>query len=251
MAYVIDNPNHPCVGKSCNDCETCIFDIDIDEIQPKPQKMTTTIPKECGQLPQCFTGYSCDYCEFNEENRMKETCNRCPNFIKNYVDEDELIFNACCGKVIIDYGDYSRPRVIKFRSGHMLDVDVPNWCPKKNGIDKQILKPVGNGSYTDENEATPPPLPKEESYKNLSYFDRKEKMRKFSRHITWDEIEEDEVYVIPKILSQKRKVIKVVTKTDNIIRATEIDEYGTESTFCTTIYPNDVEMVFITKIHKF
>ena len=25
----VENPNHPCAGKNCNECESCIFDQDL------------------------------------------------------------------------------------------------------------------------------------------------------------------------------------------------------------------------------
>lgn len=255
MAFVIDNPNHPCVGKSCNDCETCIFDIDIDEIQPKPK--TSSMPSQCGQLTKCYTGTHCENCEFNEETNkdktmINETCNKCQQLIKNYIDDEKLLFNACCGKVIIDYTTYTRPRVIRYKTGHMLDIHTPDWCPKKRGIDKQVLKPSFNGAYSDEDEVvSPPPLPNQATKQSLTYYEKREKLKMLPKHLTWEEIKENEVYVIPRILSQARKIIKVVLKTDNILRTVEINEHGKESTYFSTIYPNDIETVFITKIHKY
>lgn len=231
MAYVIDNGNvHPCNGKDCCECETCIFDIDINEIQPKV---------------------------LNKNRTMNEMCNKCPNLIKNFIDDDRLAFNACCGKVIIDYGNYSRPRVIKYKTGQMIDIDTPSWCPKKNGIDKQILKPIGDGSYTDESNdrmlALPTQVapPSQETPKQMTYYEKREAMKKLPRRVKWEDIKENEIFVIPKILSQARKVVRILMKTDGIIRYNEINEYGVESTYCSTMYPNDIETVFITKLHKY
>lgn len=257
MAHILD-PNHPCVGKSCEECETCIFDMDIDEIQPS-RKSPLKAANNCGQLVKCFTGYQCDSCEFNEyknNSDMNECCNKCPNLIKNFLGDDRLVFNACCGKVIIDYGEYTRPRVIKYKTGQMLQIDTPDWCPKKNGIDKQVLKPIDKDEYADETNGKVLLLPSQTSaprtdYKHMSYYDKKEEMRKFTRHLTWDEIKENEVFVVPKILNQSRKVFRVVSKTNGLLRYCEIDEDGKEKTFCGTLYPSDIELVFITKLLKY
>jgi hypothetical protein len=71
------------------------------------------------------------------------------------------------------------------------------------------------------------------------------------KHIEWCDIQEDEVYVIPKILSQSRKVIRVVCKNDNFLRYSEIDEYGNESHTLSSIYPKDIDAVFMTKLLKY
>jgi hypothetical protein len=85
----------------------------------------------------------------------------------------------------------------------------------------------------------------------MTYYERREKLKTLPRHLAWDEIQENGVYVIPKLLSQARKVVKVIMKTENLIRTVEINEHGDESTYSSTIYPNDLETVFITKIHKY
>ena len=260
MCHIIDdtNPIHPCHGKSCTDCETCIFDEDIMQPKTKP----TVGNKMCGQLVKCFTGYQCEGCEFNEvketnkNKTMNETCNKCPNLIKNFIDDGRLVFNACCGKVIIDYSDYTRPRVIKYKTGQMLQIDTPDWCPKKHGIDKQVLKPIGNAQYSDEDESQlslPARVapPSQDTPKQMTYYEKREAMKKLPSHLKWDDIKENEVFVIPKILNQARKVIKILMKTDAIIRYNEINEYGVESSYCGIMYPNDIEAVFITKIHKY
>lgn len=261
MAYVIENQEHPCRGKSCDQCATCIFDVDIDDIQPKSKQ----IPSQCGQLVKCFTGYQCEDCEykdFKEDKKMitpTETCNKCQDLVKNFIGDGRLVFNACCGRVSIDYGDYSRPRVIKYKTGQMLAIDTPDWCPKKHGISKQVLKPIGETNPIDKDKTraslparvAPPSQTTVQESKPLTYYERRERLKTLPKHLEWDEIKENSVYVIPKILSQARKVVKIVMKTDSLIRAVEINEHGVESTYCSTIYPNDLETVFITKLHKY
>jgi hypothetical protein len=280
MAYVIENQEHPCHGKTCDQCTTCIFDVDIDDIQPKSKPM----PSQCGQLVKCFTGYQCEDCEykdFKEDKKMitpKETCNKCQDLIKNFIGDGRLVFNACCGRVTIDYGDYTRPRVIKYKTGQMLQIDTPDWCPKKNGISKQVLKPVASDStMVDENEITKRLTPtttqvnnhpsnEDDDYdddeynynptpttqtKPLTYYEKKERLKKMPPHLSWDDIKEGDVYVIPKILTQARKVVRIVMKTDTMLRCSEINEFGEESKCCTSVYPSDIEMVFITNIHKY
>jgi len=190
---------------------------------------------------------------------MNEKCNNCPNLIKNFLGDDRLAFNACCGKVIIDYTNYTRPRVIKYKTGHMLDIECPDWCPKKKGIDKQILKPIDSANYKDvTNEPpTPPPLqlPSTPSTQTttvpLTYYQKREKMKELPKHLTWDEIKENEIFVIPKLLYQPRKVIRVISKSNFMIRYNEINDRGAESSYVGTMYSSDLETVFITKLHKY
>lgn len=254
MAHVIEDMNeHPCKGKLCEDCETCIFDVDIDAVQPIKNAKTVKSDNSCGQLARCFSGMNaCETCEFNEfkDNTMTKYCNDCPYMIKNFIDDDKLAFNACCGKVIIDYGEYSEPRLIKKRGGLLLNIDTPEWCPKKNGIDKQVLKPVGRYDYKDVQDEQSTPS-KVETTRKLTYYEKRDALKKLPRHLEWDEIKENEVFVIPKILTQPRKVIRVIFKTNSMIRYSEINDKGTESNYYSTIYPSDIEAIFITKFHKF
>jgi hypothetical protein len=85
----------------------------------------------------------------------------------------------------------------------------------------------------------------------MTYSERREKLMALPKRLKWDEIEEGGVYVIPKILSQARKVVRVVMKTDDILRCSEIDEFGKESQVLTSVYPRDIDVVFITKVLKY
>lgn len=97
---------HPCEGKDCLMCDTCIFDVPLDEnLNPK------------------------------EERRLRadETCNFCGYLIKQYKDRGDTIFNACCGMCRIEASTYSRPRTIDFRKKETDDIEKPSWCPKLHG----------------------------------------------------------------------------------------------------------------------
>lgn len=221
MAHVIENKSHPCYGLDCKDCEKCIFDVDL----------------------------------FNEDNKMKETCNKCPSLIRNYTSNDRVQFNACCDRSIINYVTYSRPRNIQYKVGPMLDIITPSWCPKARGITKEYKTYSEISSLPSTTSTTPPPAPltvvQPEPKKILTYQEKRDGMLKLPKRTSWEEIEEGEVYVIPKILYQSRKVVRVVFKSDTCIRCSEIDEFGNESKTCSSVYPSDIDSVFITKLHKY
>lgn len=231
MAHVLDteiNPNHPCAGKNCNECESCIFDQDLflDKNQSKKDMDACT------------------------------SCHLCPNLVKNYTGDDRIRFNACCGRYTIIFNTYSRPRIIKANTGPMLPLTPPDWCPRNRGITKMCVS--SEALAQDVNKALPAPSqvstptePVVKTYKTMTYTERREKLMELPKHLTWDEIEEDGIYVIPKILSQSRKVVRVVMKSDTLLRCSEIDEYGKESQVLCSIYPRDIDTVFITKVLKF
>lgn len=227
MTHIIDdNINHPCYGMNCNECETCKFDRDL-------------------------------FVEHKKSNQHMDNCNSCEycgNLIRNYIGEEKLKFNACCGRVLINIGNTDRPRIIKANTGHMLPLPTPDWCPKKRGVTKEYLT-----TSELQNEVRSLPSPSTVSTANsnteinkpMTYSERREKMMQLPKHIEWDDIEEGGVYVIPKILHQSRKVVRVVVKTESLLRCSEIDEYGKESQVLTSVYPRDIDMVFITKVLKY
>ena len=213
MAHIIDftNPLHPCHGLDCRECETCIFDEDL--FAEKDRKKNSMESNECGY---------------------------CSSLVKNYFGDDKLQFEACCNRSIVNYNSYTKPRTIIAKCGPMLPIKTPAWCPKKRGVIKESIQYKG-----EENKEKP------KSVKDLTYSEKKELLMSLPKHLEWDEIEEGGIYVIPKILSQDRKVVRVVVKSDNIIRYSEIDEYGEEGRALTSIYPRDIDTVFITKLLKY
>lgn len=251
MAHVIENDacniNHPCYGMSCNDCETCIFDKDIFD-------------KDA-------------YIKINKtEMDISETCHVCGYLIKNYIGDERMKYNACCGRSLIDFNGYSRPRIIKANVEGMTALFPPDWCPKKNGITtvhtnaaslskeltQKYLPPIPSTQSPTvverkQTQVTPatPSTPVVTTPRKLTFYEKKTKLMEFPKHLTWDEIKEDEVYVIPRILTQPRKVVRILVKTDSLIRCCEIDEYGEESSVMISLFPNDIDLVFITKILKY
>lgn len=215
MAHTIDftSPSHPCYGLDCSECETCIFDEDL--FVEKDRK---------------------DYSMESNE------CKYCSSLIKNYIGDDKIQFEACCGRSLVDYNSYTKPKTIMAKCGPMLSIITPSWCPKKRGVIKESIQYRGEEEKEEE---------KPKAIKDLSYFEKKELLMKLPKHLQWDEIEEGEIYVIPKILSQDRKVVRVVVKSDNLIRYSEIDEYGEEGRALTSIFPRDIDTIFITKLLKF
>lgn len=234
MAHVLNaeiNPNHPCADKNCNECETCIFDQDLFLENHKNKK-------------------DMDVCT---------SCHLCGNLIKNYIGDDRLQFNACCGRFMVMFNTYSRPRIIKAKTGPMVPLPPPEWCPKNRGVTSMSVS--SDMLAQDVNKALPAPLqvstPKEtvepvvKTYKTMTYTERREKLMALPKHLEWDDIVEGEIYVIPKILSQARKVVRVIMKSDTLLRCSEIDEYGKESQVLCSVYPRDIDVVFMTKVLKY
>ena len=100
MAHAIFNEDHPCHGKSCMDCETCIFDEPIFDDNEK--KMVTGLCNECGYL------------------------------VKKYVfGEGSRCYDATCGKHLIMTSNIQRERVIQRGVFGNVAITAPDWCPKK------------------------------------------------------------------------------------------------------------------------
>ena len=174
---------------------------------------------------------------------LKETCNYCNNLKKYFLDKDQLVYDACCGRCL--HGVRREPKPIQMNVGPMIDVIKPTWCPKDRGI---VVE------YYPENLALPSKtteVKEEPKKKYMTYNEKREALMALPRHLSLEEIEEGEIYVIPKLQTQKRKVIKVIQKSDTHFRYCEIDENGKESSYSSTVYPKDIEYVFVIKLHRF
>ena len=214
---------HPCAGKDCIECESCIFDRDLfaDHITPNEK-----LKQESK----------------NKNNNMcnTRTCNDCVNLTRNSEHCVGDRFDAACKLVSYEAFGHSRPRRIDFNLSPNMTILCPSWCPLKN---ETPLLPVSTRPKPQETGPKP-------AYTSVS--DRREKMKGLKKHIEWADIEEGKIYVIPKILSQARKIVKVITKTSFSCICHEISEYtGNEFTFNCTIYPSDLDAVFITELHNF
>ena len=97
MRRTFFNEDHPCYGKSCNDCEVCMFDEPI----------------------------------LSDTEKILPRCNECGYMIKSYAYGGTQIYNATCGKHIIMTDSIERPRVIQRNVvGNHTAVYRPDWCPK-------------------------------------------------------------------------------------------------------------------------
>ena len=150
----------------------------------------------------------------------------------------------------------------------------PTWCPLNNNkknpsyvfgemttkkIEKEQSKEVKSLPAVP---ATPPkPIPTEaevleelrkKPVESLTYSERRTLMKDLPKHLKWDEIEEGKTYVIPKIMSQGRKIVKVSSKTSGVCVCHEINETtGNEYSYTCNIYPSDLDAVFITELREF
>lgn len=216
---------HPCAGKDCIECETCIFDRDLfaDNITPNEREKQNV----------------------NSKNNMSESrlCNNCVNLCRNYDKCDIGCFDASCKVVTYEAFGEKRPRRIDFNLKPNQSIVSPSWCPLKG-----TTPPPGLPAPS---QVTTRPRP-QDTGPYSSYTDRREKMKGLRKHIDWDDIKEGGIYVIPKILSQARKIVKVITKTNMCCTCHEISEYtGNEYSYNCTLYPSDLDAVFITELRNF
>lgn len=91
----IFSKDHPCNGKTCKDCVTCIFD------EPIPDKPID----------------------------MRLRCDECGYLVTSY-NESGRTFTASCAKCLINTNNVSRARVIERGIEAGSKVFRPEWCPK-------------------------------------------------------------------------------------------------------------------------
>jgi len=217
--------DNPCEGKDCRDCETCIWDRDIfhEEAEPK-EKVNVNLKDMC-------------------DKRVK--CNGCPNLIRDYDHCVEDRFDAACRAVHYEAFDVTRPRRIDYNIGPNQDIMIPSWCP---------LKPKSTLGLPTPSQVTTRPYPQQTgpSSQTSPTYTKREKMKELRKHIEWADIEEGKIYLIPKILTQSRKLVKVITKTNMSCTCHEISEYtGNEYNYNCSFYPSDLDAVFITELKTF
>ena len=227
---------HPCRGKDCKDCETCIFDEDLflDKVQPnKKEKMGNT-----------------------------RLCNLCVNLDKSYDRREGGRFDAACKVTTFPVPGGTRPRRIDFNLSQTQDIPCPTWCPMLASANSKGLpspsqvthrpNPQTTGPQPTSTETTPVIPLSQKPISELTYSEKRELMKELPKHIEWADIKEGNKYVIPRILSQSRKIVKVITKTDMCCTCHEISEFdGHEYSYNCSVYPSDLDAVFITEIHDF
>ncbi len=185
----------------------------------------------------------------------KEKCEFCGCLIKNYIGTDRTKFNACCGKFFITFSKGKRPRIIKANVEDASDILTPSWCPKIFGVTSRTINAqdlIDDDEETYENPPSHTEIKQEaKTTTAMTYTEKREKLMSLPRRLAWDEIKEGKYYVIPQILYQAPKIVKVILKTDTLIRCNEVKYDGTVSTVATSIYPQDIDAVFLVEHHKF
>ena len=220
---------HPCSGKDCKDCETCIIDRELfpDGVTPNEEEKNKISNNMCSQ----------------------RLCNECVNLTKDYTHCGMGRFDAACKIVSYEAFGEKRPRRIDYNLAPRQDIISPNWCPLKESA-AQLMLPSQVTHKPNPQQTGPQGSSSSNGY--TSYSDRREKMKNLKSHMEWKDIEEGKVYLIPRILSQSRKIVKVITKTDLSCICHEISEYtGNEYQYNSTFYPSDLDAVFITEMHEF
>lgn len=225
---------HPCAGKDCLQCETCIFDRDLfeDGITPNERKVNNNLSK--------------NMCN-------KRLCNDCVNLARDYEHCSDGRFDASCKAMSYTAFGETRPRRIDYNLKINQDISSPTWCPLKESQAQLLLPTQAQSTRPLPQNTGPHPsttVGNTPSYTSCS--DRREKMKLLRKHLEWDDIKEGGIYVIPKILSQSRKIVRVITKSKMSCICHEISEYtGAEYSYNCTVYPSDLDAVFITELHNF
>lgn len=214
-----ENKEHPCYGLDCKNCFQCKFDMDIFA------EDTDTKNND------------------KKEKEMKKVCNYCGHLIKDYGENATRFFAARCNKKRMT--QTSKPWVIDIDCYEMGDIETPEWCPLMNELKDE--NPSNVGQEVKENEDTTP-----KPFKDLSYMEKKDVLKSMPHRLNWEDIKEDEYYLIPRIMSTSKKIIHVISKNDDYLICREISEYtNREYSYSTTIYNCDIEAVFMVKIHNF
>lgn len=215
---------HPCIGKNCKDCETCIFDEDLFADRVQPNKKINTM--------------------------STKLCNLCINLEKSFELRTEGRFDAACKAMTYNAFGVSRARRIDYNLSPRQDIVCPSWCPL-NPNNKHMELPSPSQSITSIPSTNIEEL-KKKPVNMLTYSEKRELLKELPKHIEWDGIEEKKLYVIPKIMNQPRKIVKVTSKTSSVCVCHEINENtGNEYSYTCNIYPSDLDAVFITEYHKF
>lgn len=227
---------HPCAGKDCRECETCIFDEDLFLDKTQPNKKF-------------------------KNNMCRRLCNECVNLTKSFEMREAGRFDAACKLVTYEALGTSRARRIDFNISHGQDIVAPNWCPLKDAKHMEFPsasrpRPQDTGPQPNLNPNAALPSPSTSVSNNssgeLTFTEKRERMKLLPRHIKWEDIKEGHTYVIPKIISQSRKIVKVITKTDMVCSCHEISELtGNEYSYNCSVYPTDLDAVFITELRKY
>lgn len=193
----------------------------------------------------CF-GMSCENCEtckfdepIEDTNPLLPRCNECGFLIKKYMAGGTIAYNATCSKHMIVTDGVERERVIQRNvSGKNATIYAPDWCPKI-AERPEFKKPQL---------ALPPPS-KPATYDD--YIEKRNKMKDLPITTEWKDIQEGEIYVVPRILRQSRKILLVKEKSDYVLKCLELDENLDSAHRVSNVYSNDIDVQFIVKYHKF
>lgn len=166
-----------------------------------------------------------------ENNKIENLCDYCGYLIKDYSNETKGEYIACCGKC----WENCLPKIISrtIKSGEK--IHSPFWCHKLVGDKKK-------GELV----ATSSPQPPQ----NDSTETKRDKIEGLPTHLKWDDIEEGVTYVIPPIMNQKLRVVRVDSKTDYCIRCFALNSNMQADGSVYHIYKRDLDMIFIVKYHK-
>ena len=217
---------HPCRGMDCKDCITCRFDEYLfpDGVQPNKKK---------------------------ENNMDRKLCNQCVNLERNYEMRFGGRFDAACKICTYEALGATRPRRIDFNVSVGSDIVTPDWCPLKAKLPYGLPSPTTVSSARPKPQETGPQPSANESGE-LTYAEKRDRMKLLPKHLEWDDIQEGHVYIIPRIMNQSRKLVRVLSKTEMCCSCHEISETtGNEYQYICSVYPNDLDAVFITEIHNF
>ena len=137
-------------------------------------------------------------------------------------------FNAACTLENIETGILKGPRTILFSIFDGEIIYTPGWCPKNKTQTRKLLPAAPAYTYTP-------------------------RLTNIPKHLSWDEIKEGGIYVLPKHRYQYRtKVIYIKKKTDTFFRYCEVSDDGKLNSYETSIFKSaEEDYSLIVGYHKF
>lgn len=249
----------PCGKTDCSGCLTCKYDLPIGtplkninsnmknfgivQMDSNPSTSQLILPHKRLEPLESGRQLALPFKPQTEDSKISEYCNECPHFMKTQRGEKSTFNARCTAMPPVCPGSY---KVIKLSVYPQQKVHKPFWCPiVKNSITNSLSGATKIGDII---------MPKENksalSDTQLKEWERirEEKRRKdiwlgMSGITSWEEIKMGHVYHMPPTLKKNRMDIKIRTKYQSSIEATNIK--NNERLW---LYKIDEEYKFLTEI---
>lgn len=150
-------------------------------------------------------------------------------------DVNDGAFKACCDIFFLKTSVSIKPRTVSFRAYPNLLIKQPEWCPlKPENRNKPKVHDITNVMSENSKKKEP------EKAKSLEET-AKEFAQRLARRTAWETIKVGAEYVIPRIDLKPCKVVRVVEKSENIVKMKEVDSNGIVTSYSNVVYKDDIE----------